>query len=201
MEEKPLEINRILQEISEDSRVAFNSFYNLYYTQVFRFCYYFLKENEACKEVVSDVFFSVWKSRMKLKEVSNIEVYLYAVAKNASLNYLKKASSFQYVSIDEIPMTLDQSDDNPENTVLSSEIDKLLTDVVSNLPEKCRVIFLMARHEGLEYKEIANALGLAESTVRVQMKIAIDKIIVQIKQLYPNLNLSVLLFLLLCFNF
>ena len=50
-------IMNLLSSVSSDGRGAFEHFYNLYYDQVFRFAYYCLGEKEACKEVVSDVFF------------------------------------------------------------------------------------------------------------------------------------------------
>lgn len=54
------DIKGLLESVSVDNRGAFERFYNLYYDQVFRFAYYCLGEKEACREVVTDVFFSVW---------------------------------------------------------------------------------------------------------------------------------------------
>lgn len=196
-----LDLNKLLLKVAEDDRQAFNTFYNIFYHQVFRFSYYYLKESEACKEVVSDIFVSVWKSRTKLTEISNIEVYLFIVAKNASLNYLRKSSSGQFVPIEDIPMNMVPSEESAESNLLSDEMNKHLTEIVNKLPEKCRIIFLMARQEGMQTKEIAEALGITESTVRGQIKISINKIMEQMLQLYPNLRLSKLLFLLFFLEF
>jgi len=65
-----------LESVSVDNRGAFECFYNLYYDQVFRFAYYCLGEKEACREVVTDVFFSVWQSRKRLKDIDNIDTYV-----------------------------------------------------------------------------------------------------------------------------
>ena len=51
------DIKGLLESVSVDNRGAFERFYNLYYDQVFRFAYYCLGEKEACREVVTDVFF------------------------------------------------------------------------------------------------------------------------------------------------
>ena len=71
-------------------------------------------------------------------------------------------------------------------------MEQLLGKIIGELPEKCRLIFLMARQEQLKPKEIAERLCISENTVRVQMKIAIEKIIKQIKPYYPDLTLSLL---------
>ncbi len=46
-----------------------------------------------------------------------------------------------------------------------------------SFPKKCRLIFLMIREEGLSTKGVAKILSIQESTVRVQMKIAVEKLI------------------------
>ncbi len=51
------DIKGLLESVSVDNRGAFERFYNLYYDQVFRFAYYCLGEKEACREVVTAVFF------------------------------------------------------------------------------------------------------------------------------------------------
>ena len=70
------DIKGLLESVSVDNRGAFERFYNLYYDQVFRFAYYCLGEKEACREVVTDVFFSVWQSRKRLKDIDNIDTKL-----------------------------------------------------------------------------------------------------------------------------
>ncbi|MCD7915866.1 MAG: sigma-70 family RNA polymerase sigma factor [Tannerellaceae bacterium] len=69
----------------------------------------------------------------------------------------------------------------------------ILKQAIHNLPEKCRIIFLMAREEGLKPKQIADILSIKESTVRVQMKIAIEKLVEEIKKHYPDITLTLLL--------
>ena len=73
------DIKGLLESVSVDNRGAFERFYNLYYDQVFRFAYYCLGEKEACREVVTDVFFSVWQSRKRLKEIL-IYIFLYVTS-------------------------------------------------------------------------------------------------------------------------
>lgn len=182
-----------MHSVSENDRNAFNMLYQVYYEQVFRFSYYFLKDKNACREVVSEVFFSIWQSRKKLEEITNLEAYFYIVTKNESNRYLIRNSGHHTVSLDEIPIQLeDEGSISPEDKLVNQEIEQLLTKVISELPEKCRVIFLMVRQEGLKPKEIADILSLSESTVRVQMKIAIDKIVERVRPHFPDLTLTVL---------
>lgn len=184
----------LLRLVSSDTRGSFERFYHLYYAQVFRFAYYFLGDAEACREVVTDVFFAVWQSRRRLKEIVNIETYLYIVVRNEANRYRRKQSATLFMPLDELSSTGEKSqEDSPEETLLTKEIETLLAQAIDELPEKCRQIFLMSREEGLKPKEIAEILSLNESTVRVQMKIAIEKITARLKPVFPNLRFSFLL--------
>lgn len=82
--------------------------------------------------------------------------------------------------------------------MIEAEVEELVRRLINDLPERCRTVFLLNRQEGLSSREIAEALSLSESTVRVQIKIkiAVDRIVAGIRTHYPDLKLvSLLLFL------
>lgn len=189
------DIHTLLGMIGQENRLAFNMFYDIYYDQVFRYAYYFLKDTEACREVIANVFFSVWQSRKKLHSIENPETYLFISVRNEITRYNKRLSkNANVLSLDLISVqSAAVSDESPDDQIIYEEMQQLLNKIISELPEKCRIIFLMARHEGLKPKEIAEKLTISENTVRVQMKIAIDKIIVRIKPYYPDLTFSIFL--------
>lgn len=188
-----IDIDHLARSVSEDNRSAFSMLYQVYYENVFRFSYYFLRDKEACREVVSDVFFSIWQSRKKLKEITNLEAYFYIVTKNEAMRYLNRKNEYEKLSLDDFPIELEDLEaSSPDGQLIDKEIETLLTQIINELPDKCRLIFLMARQEGLKPKEIGKVLSISESTVRVQMKIAVEKIIEKIRPHFPDLTLTVL---------
>ena len=105
--EKKKELEDLLVSVSENDDYAFRVFYDLYYRSVFRFAYYFLHNREACGEVVSNVFVAVWKSRVALRRIENIDAYLYVVARNEANRYLKESRTRRRcLSFEEIPISL-----------------------------------------------------------------------------------------------
>lgn len=183
-----MDIPNILILISINNQKAFEEFYLHFYERVFRFAYYSLKNEEACREIVSNVFFAIWISRKKLPAVKNIETYLYAVAQNEVKRYMSSYSNKTNISLDEIPLQYTVAKENsPEDKLLETELSKLVTKIVNQLPEKCRLIFLMKRREGKSSKEIAEILNIKESTVRVQLKIAASKILDYLRVHSPEL--------------
>ena len=197
------DLNDLLISVSENDDYAFRVFYDLYYRSVFRFAYYFLRNREACGEVVSNVFVAIWKSRVSLRRIGNVEAYLYVVARNESNRYLRECQAQRRcLSLEEIPVAvIDRNSpphdaDTPDSGLIESEIEELVGRLVNDLPERCRTVFLLNRQEGLSSREIAEVLSLSESTVRVQIKIAVDRIVAGIRKHYPDLKLvSLLMFL------
>ena len=186
-------VKSLLSSVASDSRGAFERFYNLYYDQIFRFAYYCLGEKEACKEVVSDVFFSIWKSKVRLKDIDNIETYLFTTVRHEALRYQARNKSLNEVSTDELFLFEPEEETTPEELLETAEMNEILNQAIEELPEKCRLIFLMTRREGLKTKEIAQILSIQESTVRVQMKIAIEKLITRLRTDFPDISFILVL--------
>lgn len=205
VKDKNRELADLLVSVSENNDYAFRVFYDLYYRNVFRFAYYFLKNREACREVVSNVFVAVWKSRVSLRQIVNVEAYLYVVVRNEANRYLKRSQSRpRSLSLDDVPaVVLDrrgdaslQGGEASDSRLIDSEVEELLNRLVGDLPERCRMVFLLSRSEGLSVREIASMLSISESTVRVQIKTAVDRILEGLRRYYPDLKLITLLLLL-----
>lgn len=195
---KNLEKHNLILSLSQGDRKAFDMFYHSYYKQVFRYSYYILKDTTACREVVSNIFLSVWNYRSSLVKVQSIDAYLYTIARNECKKYFAENQNYDNVSLQEIPVQIEITDDeSPEERLIKEELEKAVSEIISTLPEKCRIIFMMSRNEGLANSEIAERLSISESTVRGQVKIAVDKLTLRIKELFPHLTLSVLLCLLI----
>ena len=135
------DIHSLLTMIQEENTLAFNMFYEMYYDQVFRYTYYFLKDTESCREVVADVFFAVWQSRKRLKDIENLEAYLFISVRNEVTRYNKKNGRQNRVSLDELPVSL-------EITEEESPYDKFSYKENSTLTEKTHNKERLLREEG-----------------------------------------------------
>ncbi len=172
-----LNIKHLIHRIARDDEKAFVEFYEIYYDTIYRFTTYFISNDELIQEIVSDVFFNVWKSRKHLLTVENIEAYLYSSTRNRSLYYIKlKNYENNNIEIYEVSGSIHIDNQTPEEIVLNKELEVKIQNSISSLPDKCRIIFLMAREEGLKYKEIARILSISEKTVNAQMVIALKKL-------------------------
>lgn len=67
---------------------AYKQLYELFFPRLFRFSYSFVKSKEAAEEIVSDVFIKIWEIKGTLHDINDLNVYLYTITKNFSLNYM-----------------------------------------------------------------------------------------------------------------
>ena len=188
---KPLaekDISEIIQQISEGRIAAFSAFYNLYFQKLFDFAHYYFHSEESCNEVVSEVFFNIWQNRKNLNTIRNIDNYLFISVKNQCIRYKKTNEINIGESLEMVPADFFVDLENPEQNLIVDEVRLVIQKAIDELPEKCKVIFLMVREEGLKYKEAAEVLSISERTVHAQMVIAVKKIIGSIQQSFPSFS-------------
>jgi RNA polymerase sigma-70 factor (family 1) len=173
----------LISQISLGNSDAFSRFFELYSSKVFQFSRYFLRSRETCEEVVSDVFINIWQNKEKLAEVNHIDAYLYVLTRNKAYNYLDKISRVpEFIS--EIPVEIQADDANPEGILLTEELEHVIYSAIDDLPEKCRIIFLMSREDKLKYHEIAEILSISEKTVQAQIITALKKLHLSLKKYF-----------------
>jgi RNA polymerase sigma-70 factor (family 1) len=155
---------------------AYHALYNLFFSNLHRFCFSFVKSSEAAEEIVSDVFIKLWQIRNKLPEIENLKVYLYQIAKNFCLNYITRHFKNPVASLDEMDLETIISLDNPEELCISADIVNTIQQVIRQLPPQCRLIFQMVKEDGMAYREVADILQISVLTVRNQVAIATRKV-------------------------
>jgi RNA polymerase sigma-70 factor (ECF subfamily) len=184
-----LNIQNLLYRISSNSdEQAFQQLFNIYAGGLTRFTFSILKNKELSEEAVSDVFFKIWLHRSRIAEIENFKAYLYTTSRNISLNYLDKEKRKKAVSLDEISVNLPIDEICPESDMISKELKEAIGRAIDHLPERCKLIYSLAKIEQLKYKEIAEILDISVKTIDHQLTIAIHKIGVEIQQYLNEQN-------------
>lgn len=180
----PETVVNLLKNIANGDSGAFAKFYDLYYHRVFKFARFFVKSEELCQEIVSDLFYNLWQGRKNLVEMQNIEGYLYTSIKNLVFKQKKQALITQHVALDLFSGDFFIETSSPEQIYLNHELKELIEKAINELPEKCKLVFIMSREQGLKHKEIAEILTISEHTVHAQLTIAKKKIAEVLKEFY-----------------
>ncbi len=150
----------------------FELLFHLYWKRMFSFAVKTVEEEEDAKEIVQDVFKSLWERRKDL-ELQNAERYLLRSVKLRTLEYLRNRGNrwrhHQVILQNKTPYY-------EEDNFHYKELYNQLNTVVESLPNQCRNVYRMSREEGLTNKEIANNLLITERAVEYHISKALSVI-------------------------
>lgn len=162
--------------IRKDDQKSFKEFFDHFYPRVLKFASYLIGSKQIAEDVAIEVFFKFWNNRKNIKNFENIQGYLLVSAKHTALNFLSKNKDIKFISFDGLNVKAITSYRNPENELIDRELSERLARAVDSLPEKCKMIYLLVKEEGLKYQEAADLLDISKKTVENQMGIALAKL-------------------------
>ena len=168
---------------------AFDKLFGKYAGRLFTFGLKYLRNKEDAEGLVQGVFLKVWESRKKLKSGTSFQSYLFTIAYHDICNiFRRRATERQYK--DKLVLELSEKtvkiDAQAEYKSALEQVDQ----IISQLPEHQKMVFLKSRKEGLSSKEIATELNLSVGTVDNYISAALKFI----KSRMENENLAILLF-------
>lgn len=142
---------------------------------------YLGEESEfLAEDCVQNAIFSAWERRNKFDSVYTFKAFLYMAIKNDIISIHRKNSARErYVRELEDASCF-------ANSVIDQEAQTLLYSAIEELPEKAKIVFEMSFMEGLKNVEIAEKLGLSDSSVKKYKASALDFLR---KKLEPSLFL------------
>ena len=136
----------------------------------------FLKEESEAEDNVQDTLLKLWTVREKLDEVRSVKALAHAVCKNLCISKLRKRRIFPMELSDEIRLI---STHDSEWMLEEKENAQWLEDSIAGLPAAQMQILRMSQQDGLENNEIAEVLGISETTVRTALCKARKKLLEQ----------------------
>ncbi len=150
----------------------FESIFREYFVPLVSFAAGFVKDTDAAREIVQNLFVKVWEKRNELDMDSPMKSYLFTATHRSCLNHLRDLKKFDREKQPGLgPDTPQYSmhDDPGEAEEVRLRVHKAL----QALPEKCREVFLFSRFEDMGYKEIAWKLNISVKTVETHMSKAL----------------------------
>ena len=146
-----------------------------YRKPIIHFMYRMVHNQAVAEELAQEVFLRVYRSRETYRAEARFSTWLYRIATNLGVNYVRdtrherNASTVYLDETDsESGTTPDVADATPniEANLLRDERLKAIRQHVLSLPERQRMAVLMHKYEGLDYKQIGEILKLSESATK-----------------------------------
>src|SRR6476659_1355420 len=159
---------------------AFQALVEEHRSMVYRVAFQFAGNHHDAEDIAQDVFIKVYRSLDRFRRDAQFTSWVYRIVMNACIDHRRRQSpsgAAPFGEEAEIKMnnTAEEAPD-PEATAYAGEIGSVLEAEVNRLPKGQRVVFVMRHHQGLKLTEIAQALGLAEGTVKRQLHAAVHRL-------------------------
>ncbi|RXK81191.1 RNA polymerase sigma-70 factor [Filimonas effusa] len=182
----------IWRRLATGDEAAFRALFHSYNPGLYAAILKVVKTEEIAREMVQDVFLRVWQHREAVGLMEKPEGWLFRVASNLSLSYLRR-QAVEYKWLNSVAGQEGNTDDTL-NKVSFREAQQLLLQAIHALPPKRQLIFRLSREEQLSHAEIAEKLNMSQNTVKNQIVLARQSIEDFLKQ---RLGVYIPLFVLL----
>ena len=107
--------SELVEKIKNNDYTAFKTFYELYKNLAYNVCYRILNNNEDADDATQEVFIKAFKSIRKFRGEAKLSTWLYQIAVNTSLNYVRRKKIVSFLSLDYLIREENRFSDNSRN--------------------------------------------------------------------------------------
>ena len=157
----------LIQQCRNGDTLAMGTLYEHFKTSLFSLALRYTYNYAAAEDVIQDVFVKVFTNLHTLDEDKAFVGWLYRIAVNTCLSYLRshKKVRLRTISLEDVQgIVADRAPTEAEKTEK-----KLLEDCIQKLPPKLKSVFLLHDVQGFKHQEIANILGCSVGTSKSQL--------------------------------
>ena len=174
MNEK-LNLERTLSELSKDKELSLEVLFNYYYPRLYEFSKSFLKLEQGIDDILQEVFIRIWQNRKKIKDPATFNSYIFTITRNLLLNELRSRLNQNKLK-EEIRKLATAQEYITYDQTQYKELKNKLEQVIEELPDRQKEVFILSRTEGLSHKEIASKLQITTKTVEYHISLAIKSL-------------------------
>jgi RNA polymerase sigma factor (sigma-70 family) len=150
---------RLVALTRRGNQAAYEALVGRYQSRLLAFCRHMLGSREDAEDVLQEVFAAAFNAMIADERPLNVRPWLYRIARNRSLNHLRRA---QAIGVDSMDVHLAEHGTTTADKVHKREEFRQLMEDVQGLPETQRTALLLREIDALSYEQIAEAM---ETTV------------------------------------
>ncbi len=157
----------LIESFRSGDEFAFVGLYNRYKGPVYAFCYKMLLDSEAAQDVMQETFLRVYENRDRLMKSGAFKSWLFTIARNQCLNWLRKSG--RHVALSEDAHELPPAPDTPFSKMEKSEQIRFVTQFLESLRPEYREVLILREYQNLTYEEIAAVTRSSLSAVKSRL--------------------------------
>jgi RNA polymerase sigma-70 factor (ECF subfamily) len=156
-----------------------------YLKLIYSFVYNNVGSAENAEDITQEVFVKIWKNLKKFDQKKNFKPWIFQIAKNTSIDYLRKKKSIPFSRFEnekgQNPL-VENIITTPINLIGKLSDEKTIAVAMQGLTEKEQKIITLRHTEGMSFKEIANVFQESINTVKSRYRRVLGNLRKNIKQ-------------------
>lgn len=160
---------------SDNKHYAFNLLVKKYQEKLYWHIRKIVVKHEDTDDILQNTFIKVWDNLHKFRGDSGLYTWLYRIATNEALSFLKKKKRKFFLSLTDVESQLSNTLEAGEE-FNGTEIQKKLQKALLTLPEKQRLVFIMKYFDDMKYEEMAEILNTSVGALKASYHHAVKKI-------------------------
>jgi RNA polymerase sigma-70 factor (ECF subfamily) len=157
----------LIASIAQGDKRALQTLYGRHNVRVYRFALRFLNDEALAEDMVSEVFFDVWRQAERFEARSKVSTWLLAMARNKALSVLRRRSTEELD--EEVAEFIEDPSDNPEVSMQKKQQTSLLQECLTQLSAAHREIIDLVYYHGKTIEEVVEIIGVPVNTVKTRM--------------------------------
>lgn len=159
----------------ESKRTAFGILMRKYQKRVYMHVRRMLIDHDDSDDVVQNTFVKVWLNLENFKGDSQLFTWIYKIATNECLAFLKKKRTKFFLPLNDVEYKLSQKLES-DPYFAGDKIQLKLQKAILTLPEKQRIVFNMKYFDEMKYEEMSEVLGTSVGALKASYHHAVKKI-------------------------
>ncbi len=176
----------LITALQNDDPSAFQVLFNRYWKDLYRSAYTRLKDQSEAEDIVQDIFTDIWERRYTLDIATSLPGYLQNALKFKIIRMLSRADLHKK-AVEHLLYRMTEMETTILDVLVIADVEQTLSQAISLFPENMRKIFVL-RGEDYSIREIAEALGLAEQTVKNNMTESLRRLKVVLSEKHPDIT-------------
>ena len=161
--------------LAGDRERAFTEIVKAYSERLFWYVRRYVSSHEDADDIVQDIFVKDWAALPSFRGESQLFTWLYRIATNEALNYVRRQKVRAALSFRPIDAEMERRvDEDPWFN--GDEAERTLMKALQKLPLKQRVVFSMRYFEDMSYEEISEVTGTSVGALKASYHIASTKL-------------------------
>ncbi|MDD7886766.1 sigma-70 family RNA polymerase sigma factor [Flavivirga sp. 57AJ16] len=157
-----MENKELVKKLKKGNKKAFKDIYSSYYSKLIQTAKRFEFKFLTPEDFVQETFLKIYNNREQLKEDVLFDKQLFVICKNIILNHLRRENKVIPINASILKSDLQEEDDFYEDFEYKK---KQLEDLLLQLPEQQRKIFILHKLKNYSYQEIAEITQLSPKTI------------------------------------